>query len=166
MRKSLIGIALLTVAVLAFSVVGYVRAQPQWPPDPDSPYSRGWGMMYGGFGWMGNFDREGPIHDAMVSALAEALNIDPDKIEERHDSGEHLWEIALEEGMSKEEIQDLMQTVHESSLEEAVAEGWLTQEQADWMQEHMQWMWSGEGELNHYGSHCGGIGRYYEGTGW
>ena len=115
-------------------------------------------MMHGGFGWMGHVGQEGPMHEAMVSALAEALNIDPEVIEERHDAGEHIWEIAAEEGLSDKEIRTLMESVHDSALEEAVANGLLTPEQADWMGEHMQGMWSGES--NGYGGHCGGMGKY------
>jgi hypothetical protein len=58
-----------------------------------------------------------------------------------------------------------MFSAHETVLENAVSDGWLTQEQADWMNEHMNQMW--DGEYNH----CGGgswneanIGRH--GMGW
>ncbi len=166
MNKSYFGIALLVVAVFTLGFAGYVSAQSQWPPDPDVPAGGGWGMMGGRFGWMGNFDQQGPMHEAMVSALAEALDIDPEEIEQRHAAGEHIWEIASEEGLSDEEIRELMESVHDSVLEEAVANGWLTADQAEWMQGHMNWMWSGDGDFYNNGGHCGGMGRYYNSNGW
>lgn len=157
MNKIFIGIALLGIAVLTLGTAGFVYAQTQTPPEPSYPYGHGMGMMRGGFGWMGNPDQEGPMHEAMVAVLAEALDLEPGVIEERHEAGESIWDIAAEEGMSDEEIRTLMESVHDSALEEAIAGGQLTPEQAEWMEEHMQWMGSGEGEYNGYGGHCGGM---------
>jgi hypothetical protein len=102
----------------------------------------------GGYGMMGLNGEEGPMHETMVTAVADALGMAPEEIETRHDAGESLWQIAAAEGLSAEEIQDLMFSAHDAALEEAVANGWLTQEQADWMDSHMEQMWEG-------GSPCG-----------
>jgi pyrroloquinoline quinone (PQQ) biosynthesis protein C len=118
----------------------------------------GHGMMggFGGNGMMGWNGEEGPMHDDMIASLADALGLPAAEIEARHDAGETLWEIAEAEGLSAEEIQELMFSAHNIALEEAVDNGWLTQEQAEWMDGHMEKMWEG-------GSHCGGSG--YFGTG-
>jgi len=98
----------------------------------------------------------------MVAAFAKALNLFAEEIEARHDAGETLWEIASAEGLSDQEIQDLMSGAHDLALEDAVANDWLTQEQAEWMDEHMVQMWSGDFGN---GGHCGG-GRFFPGSRW
>ena len=175
MKKNLIVIALLGIAVLTFGAVGYVYAQTQTPPEPGYPYGHeimgdyighGQGMMGYGFGWMGENYQEGPMHETMVVALAEALDLDPAEIEARHEAGESLWEIAADTGLSDEEIRELMDSAHNSALEEAVTSGLLSPEQAEWMEEHMEWMWSGEGEYNGFGGHCSDGSRFDNNTDW
>jgi hypothetical protein len=123
----------------------------------------GYGMM--GSGMMGWNGEEGPMHEVMIDSLAQSLDLSPEEIEARHDAGETLLEIARAEGLSDAEIRGLMFSAHESVLENAVGEGWLTQEQADWMDEHMTEMWDGD-----Y-AHCGnntwnGGGAGWHGMGW
>lgn len=169
MKKILWVVSGFMVAVLVFGVVGFTYAQSQTPSTPEYPYGPGMmddydgygpgfgrGMMgsYGNRGLMGGYGmmdwngEEGPMHEAMVAAVADALGLTPEEIETRHDAGETLWEIAEAEGLSVEEIQDLMFSAHDAALEDAVANGDLTQEQADWMDSHMEEMWEG-------GSPCG-----------
>lgn len=169
MKKILLVLSGFMMAVVVFSGVGFAFAQSQTPPTPEYPYGPGMmaendgyghgfgrGMMgsYGGhrmmdgYGMMGWNGEEGPMHEAMVAAVADALGLTPEEIETRHDSGETLWEIADAEGLSTEEIQELMSSAHDAALEDAVANGWLTQEQADWMNSHMEQMWED-------GSPCG-----------
>jgi len=158
MKKILLVVAGFLVAVLVFGVAGFAYAQSKTPATPEYPYGPGMmgpGMMgnydndasgyshgmMGGYGMMGWNGEEGPMHEAMVAAVANALGLTPEEIETRHDAGETLWEIAEAEGLSAEEIQDLMSPAHDTALEEAVANGDLTQEQADWMDSHMEQMW-------------------------
>jgi hypothetical protein len=175
MKKTLLIVAVLSITVLTLGVAGYAYAQDQtleYPYGPDmmgdydgyghgmmgdfAGYGHGMMGVNGGYGMMGWNGEEGPMHDAMVSSLADALELSPDEIDARHDAGETLWEIAEAEGLSAEEIQELMFSAHYIALEDAVANGWLTQEQAEWMDAHMEQMWDG-------GSHCGGGGDF--GTG-
>lgn len=158
MKKTLTIIAILGIAVLAFSAVGTAFAHGPNPdvPDGDDTYPYGYGHM-GGYGMMGWYDEEGPMHDAMIASLADALGLSEDDLEARHDAGETLWEIAEAEGLTEDKIQDLMLSAHDQALENAVAEGWLTAEQAEWMDEQMEFMW--DGDYNH----CGGYGA---GSGW
>ncbi len=176
MKKLLLVVTGFVVAVLVFGVAGFAYAQSQTPPTPEYPYGPGMmgggygrGMMggyddFGGHGMMGWDGEEGPMHEAMVAALAEALGLTSEEIEARHDAGETLWQIAEAEGLSAEEIQDLMFSAHDVALEEAVANGWLTQEQAEWMDSHMEQMWEGG---NHCGSQDGtGFGSRRGGMNW
>ena len=175
MKKILVGVALLGIAVLTFGAVGFVYAQTQTPPAPDYPYGPGMmggyrghgpGMMGFGYGWMGYGGHEGPMHESMITGLAKATGLSVEEIEKRHDAGETFSAIAAAEGLSEGEIREVMTSAHASALEEAVANGWLTPEQVDWMQEHMDWMWNGDGEYNGYGGHCGSWGRFNNNSGW
>lgn len=171
MNKNLIVIGALSLVVLTLGLVGYAFAQGQPPSQSDYPYGpdmmnaygdyhdeimgNGYGMMgYGMMGW------HGEEHEAMIESLAESLGISPEEIDARHDGGESLWEIAEGEGLSYEEIRVLMFSAHDTAFEDAVDKGWLTQEQADWMDGHMNQMW--DGELDH----CGGMSWDESGTRW
>jgi len=174
MKKILLVAVGFIMAVSVFGVAGFAYAQNQTPPTPDYPYGPGMmsgydgdgyghGMMggygrgygHGMMGWNGEF---GPMHDTMVAALVDALDITPEEIETRHDAGETLWQIAESEGLSAEEIQTLMSSAHDISLEDAVANGWMTEEEAESMDAHMDQMWSGDYGNGAFGGHCGGRG--------
>ncbi|NIR66279.1 MAG: hypothetical protein GWN61_18635 [candidate division Zixibacteria bacterium] len=153
MKKTFMIATIIGVSVLALSLAGFAYAQSQTPADPIYPWGHGTMHGFGGFGMMGwNQGEEGPMHEAMVNELAELLGLTEDEIEARHDAGETMWEIAQAEGLSDEEIQEFMFSAHDFALEDAVANGWMTQEQAEWMESHMDQMWQG-------GNHCEG-GRY------
>ena len=180
MKKTLLIVAILSIAVLTLGVAGYAYAQDQTPHAPEYPYGLGMMEDYDGYdhGMMGGYvhgyghgmhvlsgaegmdwnGEHGPMHEAMIATFAEALDLIPEEIEARHDAGETLWEIAEAEGLSAEEIQDLMFSTHDFALEDAVANGWMTEEQAGWMNAHMEQMWSGDYQNGSFGSHCGGGG--------
>lgn len=176
MKKTLIVLAVIGIAVLSLGLAGYAYAHSETPPNPNYPNRYGMmgdngtygpNMMYGyGHGMMGWTGQEGPMHETMVKVFAEALNLSADEIEARHDAGETLWDIAITEGLSPEEIQELMFSSRDAALQEAVEAGWLTPEQADWMDGHMNQMWDGE-----YNNHCGsgtgyGPGGWWHGMNW
>ena len=81
------------------------------------------------------------LQDTMMASLADALGLTPEELIARHDAGETLWDIAEEQGLSVEEIQDLMLTARSTALDQAVVDGTITQEQADWMLDHMSQGW-------------------------
>jgi hypothetical protein len=155
--KKWILISLLTVAVLglaAFAWSGTVFARNLY--NNNGPYGQGMmggygygyghGMMGGygyGYGMMGD-GYDSFMHDYMVSELADALNLSPEEINESIQAGETPWQIAQAEGLSNEQIQQLMQDAHDQALQAAVDAGELTQEQADWMDQRMLSMWSGD----------------------
>ncbi len=176
MKKTVVVLAVIGIAVLSLGLAGYAYAQSETPPSPNypnrygmmgdygtyGPNSYGHGMMGGrGLGMMGWNGQEGPMHETMVKAFAEALGLSAEEIEARHDAGETLWDIAIAEGLNPEEIQELMFSSHDAALQEAVEAGWLTPEQAEWMDGHMNQMWDGE-----YSNHCGGGTGYDPGARW
>ena len=168
MKKILLITVGFMVAILVFGVAGFAYAQSQTPPTPEYPfgsgmmgggYGRGYGRgMMGGSGMMGWDGEYGPMHDVMIAALAEALDLTTEELEARHDAGETMWQIAESEGLSAEEIQDLVLSAHDKALEDAAANGQLTEEQAEWMDAHMDQMWNGTYQDSGFGGHCGGGG--------
>jgi hypothetical protein len=181
MKKILIGMVILVVSIFALGIAGFAYANNPTPPAPEHPYGPGMmgdyggegynrGMMggngenfsYGMMGWNGEY---GTMHDAMVVALAEALGLTQEEVEARQDTGETLWQIAAAEGLTDEEIRDVMLSAHDLALEDVVTKGLLTEEQAEWMDAHMEQMWSGDYENGGFSGHCGG-GRYSNNSRW
>jgi hypothetical protein len=168
MKKILWISALALIAVAVLGVAGFAYAQTQTPPD--APLF-GFGMMRrnGGFGpgMMRGWGQAGygPMHTYMVETFAEALGLTPEELQARLDDGETMYTIAQAQGLSDEEFSTLMVEARTKALEDAVADGVLTQEQADWMVQHMaQMQASGFGPGNcpmHNGAN--GQGR---GPGW
>jgi Spy/CpxP family protein refolding chaperone len=144
MKKFLAISAIVVLAVLALGVAGIAYAQTQTPPQPGFPMGRGmmrgWGDRGFGPGMMGRWGEGGygPMHEYMEDAFAEALGISHDDLEAKLDAGETMWSIAQAQGLSDEEISQLMIDARTKALEKAVADGVLTQEQADWMTQRMQ----------------------------
>ena len=127
-------ISLLTIAVLgvaAFAWSGTVFARNLY--NNGGPY---------GQGMMGGYDTA--MYEYMVTGLADALNLSPEDIAARIQAGETPWQIAQAEGFSDEQIEQAMQAAHDQALQAAVDAGELTQEQADWMDQRMESMWSGD----------------------
>jgi hypothetical protein len=124
-------------------------------------------MMYGrrGPGMMGD-GAYGPMHEYMEDAIAEALDLSHEEFEQRLAAGETPWSIAEEKGFTAEEFANLMLEARNKALDAAVADGVLTQEQADWMKERMSAMWQ-----NGFGPGSGGCmdpgyGARHSGPGW
>lgn len=136
MKKYLVVIAVIAVLVVALGTAGFVYAQSS------TPLSGVWGMGGGrGFCGSGNGDvsgtavpgQTGVIHDGVVSYFAEKLGIAVDEINSRLANGETMAQIALSTGLSYEEFRTLMVDARTAAINQAVADGTLTQEQADWM---------------------------------
>jgi len=137
MKKTLLIVALVILALGALGV-GVVVAQGGQPPV--SGY--GQGMMW---------DRdEGPLHDYMIKAMAEAVGLSETEFESRHDASETFYQIALAEGFTADEIPALMQDARAKALDAAAADGVISQEQSDWMNSRG----FGRGDM------MGGFGRY------
>ena len=107
--------------------------------DGDEPGGYGWGMMGGAY------------QDEMHAAIADALGMTEEELEQAMwEEGKTPWQLADEKGISQDELWAAMQDAHASVLAEMVADGVITQEQADWMQQHMS-----EGPYGP-GGHCPG----------
>jgi hypothetical protein len=122
---------------------GMMRGQLAATPGSRANNSYGPGMMGGRAGWgMMGGTGYGPMHDFMVDALANELGMSTAEVQSAIQSGKTPYQIAQEKGYTAAQISDLMEKMHDEALQQAVASGALTQEQADWMDQHMQQMWS------------------------
>lgn len=133
MKKVLLVVAVLALAVVIFGA-GFVFAQflPASAQALPAYYGMGGGMMHGGRGGYG------PLRDYVEQALAEKLGLTEAQVEEQRAAGKSMYQIVLDAGTAEADIPALMESVHKSALEKAVAAGVLTQAQADAMFQQMQ----------------------------
>ncbi|GAP06745.1 hypothetical protein ATHL_01605 [Anaerolinea thermolimosa] len=138
-----VGIAL--AAVLAFAVVPQVFAQAPTPETQQTPAwgSRGW-MMGGGVH---------PMHEYMEEAVAGKLGITEEDLEKELASGKTMWQVAEERGFTQDEFLSMMREARSQALDKMVADGVITQAQADWMKDRGNYM------LGKNGCPMGGLGR-------
>lgn len=140
MKKIWIIAGLLGITVLALGAAGLAYAQ-SGTPQPVTPPGYGNGMI----GGRGNFagmrggyisGEEGPNHDYMIDVFAEAIGLSPEEVETRLASGETMWQIVESEGVAMEEFGEIMSQVHSDFIQQALDDGTLTQEHADFMASH------------------------------
>ncbi len=135
------------VVVVALGVgAGVALAQSPTRDPGDYPFWGG-GMMGGGRGghmgggMMGGYYSDGStygfMHDDMIAALADGLGMTTEELQARLDAGETLYQIADEQGLTQDEWFTLVDQARETALDNAVAEGIFTEEQAQWMEERM-----------------------------
>lgn len=103
----------------------------------------GRGNGYGPRGMMGGrgLDAargEGPVHEYMLSAFAEVVDLTAQEVETRREAGETFKEIAIAQGIAEADLPDLLVQVRTAALNAAVADGLITQAQADFMLERME----------------------------
>jgi hypothetical protein len=112
------------------------------------------GMMGGrgngsGPGMMGGrgigIDRgAGIMHDYMISSYAFLVGLTVEEVDTRLANGESLKDIAIAQGTTEDQLPALFTQVRKNALDLAVADGVITQAQADRMLEHMN-NYSGQG---------------------
>ena len=167
MKKGLLIGALVGIAVSALIMVGFAFAQT---PTPVPQFPFGQGMMGGrqrggmGQGMMGGArvdGQYGPMHEYMEKAFAEALGISQDDLETALTVGKTMWQVAQEKGLTLEQFQKVMLDARTNAFKQMVADGVITQAQADWMLSRMQNM---GGRFGGQGG-CPGMGGYNGGNG-
>jgi amino acid transporter len=75
----------------------------------------------------------GLLHDYMEKALAEKLGIPLATVEARFDAGKTLYQIALDNGIAQVDLPAFMLEVRTTAIKAAVADGVITQAQANRM---------------------------------
>ncbi|MFO7943692.1 MAG: hypothetical protein R6U51_05255 [Anaerolineales bacterium] len=145
MKKKSLLIVGITVLGLALFGISSVLAQESTPPAfPSNPVGRGPrdqsdGQRGGGDGFLKEY---------MPYALASEFGLTLEELDALHKEGITLWEYAQGEGLSSEEFQNKMISARQTALQEAVADGVLSQEQADWMLDRMNNFGAGNRESN------------------
>ncbi len=132
MKKLMVVAAVVAALALALGTARFAFAES--PVRPTAPAGLG---VRGGPGGPGLAGQEGPMHDAMIASMAKALNLDAATLEQRLDAGETMWSIAQSQGLSADQFSTAMQQARNDALKQAVADGSISQAQADWMSQRM-----------------------------
>jgi hypothetical protein len=151
MKKVLIALAVVGLFGGALAATGVVFAQSA---TPNGPANQGYGAgRIGGrgmmAGWAGNGAQDpGWMHDDLVSYMAGKLGLSVDELNQKLSSGQTMAQIAQEKGFTLEQFQAMFLEARQTALNNAVAEGVITQAQADWMSQRMA-------QMNGYGLGAG-----------
>jgi hypothetical protein len=130
MKKILIVVSVVLVALVIFGA-GFVFSQYQSVSAAGLPQGFGPGGMMGGRGGYG------PMHEYVEQALADKLGMTKADLETQLSSGKSMYQIALDKGTAAADIPALLTEVHKTAFAKAVADGVLTQAQADAMLQNM-----------------------------
>ncbi len=130
------------VALLLTGLVGATVAFAQEPtPEAEVPFAGRRGGRGGGDfgrGMMGGFGGQWTTFDTM----ADALGLTPVELFTELHGGKTLEDVAEEQGVDLEALQETMQAAREDAMrkriEQAVEDGKISQEQADWMLEGLE----------------------------
>lgn len=136
MNKLLKSLVVLAVVAIAFGSATAVFAQSSTPQGtgPGVGFTNGRGGKGGGMlGANGTTPQSGLLHDAMIAFFAEEFDLSVEELNELIAEGETLGAIALEKGLTFDDFRALMVDARAVALDQAVANGDLTQEQADWL---------------------------------
>src|SRR3989304_1629510 len=124
------------------ALVGVAGVFAQPPAPTQTPGGFGPGMVGGegrmgggsGPGWMGGgFGLMAEYRDLIHTQIAEALGLTLDELNAELAAGKTPFVIAQEKGIDFAKVQEAMQAAPAEALKQAVEDGKLTQEQADWM---------------------------------
>ncbi|MBC7228346.1 MAG: hypothetical protein H5T61_14125 [Thermoflexales bacterium] len=129
------------VGLLGLLMVAPAFAQENTPPTTPTPGSsqgpglgRGWGRGFGFGGFGGSW--------ATFDAVAEALGMTPEQLFSELHSGKTLEEIAEEKGVDIQKVYEAAQAARvqqmKDAIQQAVEDGRMTQEQADWLLEGLE----------------------------
>jgi hypothetical protein len=126
--KKMFWIGGLLIALLAIGAFGATSAFAQGPSDTPL-HGRGPGDGRG-------------LSDAALAAAANALNMTTDELTSALESGKTLEDLAEEAGVDIENVRAAIQSVRQAEMREqiaqAVEDGTITQENADWLLEGLE----------------------------
>jgi hypothetical protein len=147
-RLSLVVAVLLIVGALAVSMTNIALAQEEEVTPTPQPF--GWHSKGGGYA-------RGFGDEAGLAAAAEVLGMTPEELTTELWGGKTLSDLADEAGVDLQAVRDAVDAAHEDAMrqaiEQAVTDGNLSREQADWMLEGL--------ENGYIGSHgFGGFGGF------
>lgn len=124
-RLMIVGGAVLAVALLGAALVVPSFADEPTPTPEATPGCRGWGLGFGRSSW------------ATFDAVAEALGLTPEGLFAELHSGKTIADLAEKKGVELQDVCDVMSAARaeamKAAINQAVEDGRLTQEQADWL---------------------------------
>ena len=131
MKKSMMILTVIGVAVLSLGITGQAFAQDPDPVVPNDMMRQGnrrSGTEGTGIPMEMNINLDGALEDILHSYMAEALGIDPSVLADGN-----FTEIALDLGYDLTEIRVIVKQAHTDALAQALADGVITQEVFDWL---------------------------------
>jgi hypothetical protein len=158
MKKGLLVSLILAVTVFMVGTASTASAYAGTPMNSANA-DYGFGGRGGRMGGAGLQD--GVMHDAMLEVFSEKLGISVEDLEARLDAGETMSQIALSEGLTLEQFEELMDEARDAAFDQAVTDGLFTQAQADAMKTNGHSKSSGSYGMRGSGNNPG----YYTGTG-
>lgn len=141
-KRFLLVSGVILVVLLVASAIGATVAFAQEPtPTPEKPLLPFGGRGGWGFGGRGFFGFGGGRW-ALFDAAAEALGLSPEELFSELHQGKTLEEVAEEQGVGIEDVQEAIEAARAEAMREAiqqaVEDGTISQEQADWMLEGLE----------------------------
>src|SRR5688572_18091539 len=76
------------------------------------------------------------MRERIQAALAEALGMTVEELEAAKEAGQSPRDLAEEKGIDLETLRETMEATRLQAIEDALAQGLITQEQADWLSTH------------------------------
>ena len=157
--------AVALIAVIGVIAVSAVFAQTNTPTPapntaPGTPFGgRGMGRGFG----LGGFGFKGAGSWANFDAMAKALNLTPTQLFEGLHSGKTLDAIAKEQGVDLAKVQEAANAARIQAMKDAIAQavkdGKMTQEQADWLLQGLDKGYTGKGQGFGFGLGHSPMGR-------
>jgi hypothetical protein len=155
-KKRKIAAVVALVAVTTLAGVAFVAAQTPEPPE-GSGARHGWGghgFLHGHGGKVSGLMHGD--HDDMQETIANTLGISVDELQASHAEGKRLSKLAEELGVDMDKVHAAKEATRAQGLEDAVAEGRITREQADLIAQRRQkkadlfadGKWSSKGKLD------------------
>lgn len=129
-------VGLLVVGALTAVIAGAALAQDETPVAPEGslPHADGLGMGRGFGRGMGS--------QVELEAAAEALGMTADELKTQLWGGKTLADLAEEKGIDLADVQTAVEAAQETAMREniaqAVEDGTITQEHADWLLEGLE----------------------------
>ncbi len=136
MKKLLIGLLVVGVIALSAGAIGVAYAKND-KPSPQEPFGSS-GMFGRRSGGPDGKRGDGRLSDYFHAELAESLGITVADFEARMAAGETLVQIAVDLGIAPEDLPGLIQTARDEAIEQALADGVITQAQYNRMQQQYQ----------------------------
>ncbi len=136
MKKVIMLSIVFVAAVFTLGSVNKVYASSETPSIAGTTAQYG----FGGQGGMMGGSQPGLLHDEMVEVVAEKLGITVEDLTARLDDGENLYSVAIAEGLSNDEAKAMLLDARSEAIDLAVANGDLTQTQADFMKARIKLM--------------------------